>query len=200
VLRRLNRPSVLIGFPADPAGLVCIDLDFAAAGAMCVDYLYDQGCREVAFLGEPPEVYERGTGYAERTMTGFRAAADRHGIEASIRPCQPTAPAVRAAIKDLLARNPGLSGVVVHNEPAVAPMLEALRAEGRNVPGDLSVISIGQDDVAERATPPLTSIAIPAEEVGRQAVELVMDQLDGRPARPATLIAPSLVIRSSTRR
>jgi DNA-binding LacI/PurR family transcriptional regulator len=198
VLRDLDRPSVLIGFPADPSGLVCIDLDFEAAGELCVDYLADLGCRTIALIGEPPEVYERGTGYAERTMAGFQYAANRHGIPAFVRPCEPAAPAVRATIGRLLAEHPDLSGIVVHNEPAVAPMLEALRAEGRRVPDDISIISVGQDDVAEGATPPLTSIAIPAEEVGRQAVTLVMDQLDGRPARLATLIAPALVIRSST--
>ncbi len=36
LLRELERPSVLIGFPADPTGLTCVDLDFAPAGAACV--------------------------------------------------------------------------------------------------------------------------------------------------------------------
>ncbi|KND40892.1 LacI family transcriptional regulator, partial [Streptomyces stelliscabiei] len=32
LLRSLDRPSVLVGFPADPSGLTCIDLDFRTAG------------------------------------------------------------------------------------------------------------------------------------------------------------------------
>src|ERR671916_158444 len=45
VLRELERPSVLIGFPADASGLTCVDLDFAAAGARCVEHLRELGHR-----------------------------------------------------------------------------------------------------------------------------------------------------------
>src|SRR5689334_7049749 len=43
VLRELERPSVLIGFPADAAGLTCVDLDFYRAGEACVDHLAGLG-------------------------------------------------------------------------------------------------------------------------------------------------------------
>ncbi|MBW8820569.1 MAG: LacI family DNA-binding transcriptional regulator, partial [Streptomyces sp.] len=39
LLRNLDLPSVLIGFPAAPEGLTCVDLDFRAAGEACVEHL-----------------------------------------------------------------------------------------------------------------------------------------------------------------
>ncbi|MFI5909802.1 LacI family DNA-binding transcriptional regulator [Dactylosporangium sp. NPDC051541] len=196
-LRSLGRPSVLIGFPADGTGLTCIDLDFAAAGAACVDHLADLGHRCIALVGSPPEVYERGLGFARRTADGFHEALRRRGLSGSTVPCEPSPDAVQAVAESLLARHPDLTGVVVHNEPAVPLLLDAFAALGRSVPHDISVVAIGPDDLAERSKPRLTSVGIPAEEIGRRAVELVAAKLDGRPVPDATLVEPLLVPRDS---
>lgn len=196
-LRTLGRPSVLIGFPADGSGLTCIDLDFAAAGAACVDHLADLGHRCVALVGSPPEVYERQLGFARRTAAGFDEAVRRRALRGSTVACEPAPDAVRAMAEALLARHPDLTGVVVHNEPAVPLLLDALADLGRTVPGEISVVAIGPDDLAERTKPRLTSVAVPAEEIGRRAVELVVSKLDGRPVPDATLVPPLLTRRDS---
>ena len=60
------------------------------------------------------------------------------------------------------------------------------------------MVAICPDDIAERASPALTSVLIPAEEVGRQAVRLLMDKLEGRAVPEATLLQPRLTVRDST--
>ena len=59
---------------------------------------------------------------------------------------------MRATVGTLLARHPDLTGVVVHNEPAVPLLLDAFDSLGRGVTHDVSVVAIGPDDLAERAT------------------------------------------------
>src|SRR5580693_3561272 len=185
VLRALRLPAVLIGFPAEPAGLTCIDLDFEAAGKASAEHLAAAGCRDVVLIGAPPEVYRRSTGYAQRTQAGFERAARAQGLRAATWPCDPAPGAVQATVARLLEQRPRLDGVVVHNASALAPLLDAFRAAGRRIGDDLSVLAICPDDLAEQATPALTSIAIPAEEMGRQAVGLLMARLAGHPAPPA---------------
>jgi len=196
-LRTLGRPSVLIGFPADAAGLTCIDLDFTAAGAACVDHLADLGHTCVALVGSPPEVYERELGFASRTAAGFEEALKRRGLQGTTVPCEPTPAAVLETVTGLLQRYPDLTGVVVHNEPTVPPLLDAFDALGRRVPEDVSVVAICPDDLAERGKPRLTSVSIPAEEVGRRAVELVIAKLDGHSVPDETLLRPTLTPRDS---
>jgi DNA-binding LacI/PurR family transcriptional regulator len=198
MLRTLGRPSVLIGFPGDAAGLVCIDLDFTAAGALAVDHLAGLGHQRIALVGSPPEVYERQTGFARRTEEGFAGAARRHGLAATVHPCEATVAAARTLAADLLCAHPDLTGVVVHNEPILEALVDAFRHAGRSVPGDLSVVAICPDELAERAALPLTSVPIPATEIGEQAVALLMSTLDGRYVPPATLVPPRLVTRAST--
>jgi LacI family transcriptional regulator len=200
VLRELARPSVLIGFPADAGGLTCVDLDFRAAGARCAEHLAGLGHRRVALLGAPPVVYERDTGFAHRTRAGFLEATGRLGLAASARACGESLPEVRAILADLFSADPGVTGLVVHNEAAVAPVLTVLAELDRRVPEDVSVVAICPDQVAMTAVPALSSVLIPAEEVGRQAVGLLMRKLGGSAVPEATLLIPALTERHSTRR
>ncbi|MBA9006210.1 LacI family DNA-binding transcriptional regulator [Thermomonospora cellulosilytica] len=198
VLRELGLPSVLIGFPADSAGLTCVDLDFAAAAGMCVDHLADLGHTAVALVGPPAGVLERGTGFARRTVAGFEEAAARRGLRAVVRSCEPSHEAVQATAKELVAEHPEVTGLVVHNEPAVPPLLQALRELDVAVPRDMSVVALGPKELAAQVTPAPAMVPIPAEEMGRRAVELLMDKLNGRDVPDATLIPPSLLPGHST--
>ncbi|GAA1606639.1 LacI family DNA-binding transcriptional regulator [Catellatospora bangladeshensis] len=197
-LRRLERPSVLIGLPADSAGLTCVDLDFHRAGAVCVEHLAALGHREVALLGAPRVVYDRDTGFAHRTRDGFLEAAKRLKLTAYAQPFEEHPDAVLTSLTQLLDHHPALTGLVVHNEAAVGHVLAALRTLGRRVPEDVSVVAICPDELAERSSPVLSSVQIPAEDVGRYAVELLMQKLDGVPVPDSTLLAPKLTARAST--
>ncbi|MFR0352907.1 LacI family DNA-binding transcriptional regulator [Streptomyces sediminimaris] len=198
LLRSLERPSVMIGFPADATGLTCIDLDFEAAGEACVEHLARLGHRTVALVGSPPEVYLRQTGFAQRVVRGFTAAADRCGLVSSVHPCEASPAAARLVAGQLLREQPALTGVVVHNEPIVEPLIDAFEQLGLRVPGDLSVTAICPDELAGSVRIPVTSVAVPSAEVGERAVRLLMKKLGGGTVPEATLLPPKLTERAST--
>ncbi|MFK4089587.1 LacI family DNA-binding transcriptional regulator [Kribbella sp. NPDC020789] len=198
LLRALDLPSILIGFPLDADGLTCIDLDFVRAAELCVDHLADLGHRRIALLGTPSAVYERQTGFAHRTREGFRAGVDRRGIHGLETPCEAAHEEVLATVEQLLADEPELTGLVVQNEPIIGPLLDVLRRLGRRVPEDMSVLAICADDVAEGQRPRLSSVAIPAEQIGQQAVELLIGKLDGIAPAPGTLVPAVLTARESS--
>lgn len=193
-LRDLGRPSVLIGLPADTAGLTCVDLDFERAGELCVEHLAALGHRRIVLLGSPQVVYDRDTGFAHRTRDGVCAAAMRAGVEARAEPVEAVYPAALAAIE----ANPGATALIVHNEGAVDHVLTALRAVGRRVPEDVSVVAICPDDVALAATPRLSNVQIPTHTVGKIAVDLLLSRLNGTDVPATTLLPPTLTDRAST--
>ncbi|NGO71684.1 LacI family transcriptional regulator [Streptomyces sp. SB3404] len=202
-LRDLGLPAVLIGLPAEPAGLNCVDLDFTAAGSLCVDHLARLGHRELAVLGEAPAVYERGTGFAERTLAGIRERAGAAGMRLLHRPCQGGYPEVAHTLDRILDERPGTTAFVLQNEHAVEPLLSLLRQRGRAVPEDVSVVAVCPDQVAEHAPVPLTSVSLPAEGLGRLAVERLVTQLADAPgggwARDGVLLLPPvLTVRDSS--
>ncbi|WP_327183357.1 LacI family DNA-binding transcriptional regulator [Streptomyces sp. NBC_01334] len=198
LLRSLDRPSVMIGFPLEADGLTCIDLDFRGAGERCVEHLTQLGHRVVGLVGSPPEVYVRGTAFAQRVVQGFTAAADRAGLASAVHPCEATPAAARRAAERLLREQPALTGVVVHNEAVLEPLVDAFEQLGLRVPGDLSVTAICPDELAAGLRVPVTSIALPSAEVGERAVELLMRKLGGETVPEATLLPPALTVRAST--
>ncbi|MDX3076860.1 LacI family DNA-binding transcriptional regulator [Streptomyces sp. NPDC088354] len=197
LLRTMDRPSVLIGFPSDPAGLTCVDLDFAGAGEACVEHLASLGHRTVALVGSPPEVYVRGTGFARRVAAGFTAAADRLGLRSCVHPCPETPAAARAMAEQLLREQPSLTGVVVHNEPITQPLVDAFTAIGLRVPEDISVTAICPDEIAEQTPLPITSVALPTAEIGTRAVGLLMSKLADDDV-PETTVLPALLTPRAT--
>jgi DNA-binding LacI/PurR family transcriptional regulator len=199
VLRETSTPAVLIGLPADTDGLTCVDLDFDETGAACVDHLADLGHREIALIGESEGVYRRHTGFAARTMAGFQRRAAERGLRAVHRMCEGTYESTAGVLARILEERPGTTGFVVQNEAAITPLLSLLRLSGRAVPEDTSVVAICPDQVALQSSPRLTSVSIPAEEMGRHAVRQAMAQLEGTAHRPSvTLLPPKLTVRESS--
>jgi DNA-binding LacI/PurR family transcriptional regulator len=198
MLIALDRPVVLIGVPDHPAGLSCVDLDFTAAGSACVAHLAELGHRSIALIGPSPAVYRRGTSYATRFLRGFDDAAKSHDVRATNRPCAHSYEAVSACLDDLLAADPDLTGLVVHNEAVLPTLLSDLRHRGLRVPEDISVVAVCPDSMAEHHPVALTTVAIPAEEVGAQAVEMTMRRLAGHTTPEVRLLGPRLTQRDST--
>ncbi|MGW0132012.1 LacI family DNA-binding transcriptional regulator [Streptomyces sp. NPDC003299] len=198
LLRAGGRPSVLIGLPADTAGLTCVDLDWAATGALCAEHLATLGHHDVAVIGEAPAVYERHTGFAERTLDGLRSRARELGLRVLHRPCEGGYDAVAATLARIFDERPGTTGFVVQNESAVEPLLALLRQQGRAVPEDVSVVAICPDPVATQGSVRLTSVGVPAQEMGRSAVERLVAKLNGTGADDVVLIAPELTVRASS--
>ncbi|MFE9858419.1 LacI family DNA-binding transcriptional regulator [Streptomyces sp. NPDC005780] len=198
LLRDTDRAAVLIGLPADTDGLTCVDLDFEATGALCVEHLAGLGHREVAVIGEAAAVYERHTGFAERTIDGIRAKAQEAGVRVLHRPCEGGYPAMAQTLSRIFDERPGTTGFIVQNESAVEPLLNLLRQQGRAVPEDVSVVAICPEQVASQASVRLTSVAIPAQEMGRRSVEQVVAKLSGRGTDEVELLAPELTVREST--
>ncbi|XVS67967.1 LacI family DNA-binding transcriptional regulator [Actinosynnema sp. CA-299493] len=198
VLRELGTPAVLIGVPDDPYALTCVDLDFTAAGSDCVHHLADLGHRDIALIGPSPAVYQRGTSYAGRFLSGFRRTAASRGVDATALACVPTYDGLRECLDGLLGGHRPVTGLVVHNEAILGPLLSELARRGRSVPDDISVLAVCPPDVAQAQAVPLSSIDLPAVELGRLAVELAMRRLDG-PAEPEVrLLPPRLTARGST--
>ena len=132
----------------------------------------------MAFVGEAAAVYQRRSGFAERTLRGVMDEAAVRGIRVVHRPCEGSHAAAAATVTGILADRPGTTGLIVQNEAIISPLLSVLRAAGGRTRG-----SVGRGALlrpgAERTSPHLTSVAIPAQDMGRRAVELLARRLDG---------------------
>jgi DNA-binding LacI/PurR family transcriptional regulator len=176
-LAKLRKPAVLIGFPDDPQGLSCVDFDFAAASRTAVRHHAT---------------------YADRARKGFEDACQAAGITASLRACEPTSGALAGALDAMFSRHEPPTALVVHNEGLLPLLREALALRGLQIPQDISVVAIAPEDAALASAHPWTAVSIPAGDIGRAAVEMVMDRLNSDKPVEIRLIVPSLVQRETS--
>nr|BEK71157.1 LacI family DNA-binding transcriptional regulator [Kitasatospora purpeofusca] len=97
-----------------------------------------------------------------------------------------------------IAHAPEVTAVFCANDHMALGLLRALYEAGRAVPGEISVI--GFDDIPEAAyfTPPLTTVRQDFGELGRRALELLLEELDGvGHDRNPVRISPETVLRRS---
>jgi DNA-binding LacI/PurR family transcriptional regulator len=88
--------------------------------------------------------------------------------------------------------------VFAANDQIAIGLLSALHQASRAVPDDVSVVGFDNRPETAYLIPPLTTIGRDFPAVGRRAVDTLMRAISGSPASEESLIAPELVIRSST--
>jgi DNA-binding LacI/PurR family transcriptional regulator len=94
-------------------------------------------------------------------------------------------------------RNTQVTALFCDDDILAASVYRACRQLQLRIPTDLSVVGFNDMDLASYLAPELTSVAIPAEEVGRAAVETLINAMDGKFAAPV-LLPLTLAVREST--
>jgi len=192
LLARLQKPAVLIGMPDDPRGLSCVDFDFAGASRTAVRHLAELGHRSIAFIGSPPASLRRHATYADRALAGFEDACRALEIQDLAVACEANSRDLAKALDKIFAAPHAATALLVHNEGLLPILRENLAARGLAIPDDVSVAVIAPADVAAAAVHPWTAVSIPAMDIGRAAVEMVMDRLSLAKPAELRLIAPTL--------
>ena len=91
------------------------------------------------------------------------------------------------------------TGIFACSDDMALGVFEAARQLGLSVPGDVSVVGFDDTIVASLATPGLTTVRQPLEDMGAAGIRWLMDLHDGGSTTPGPVrLATSLVVRDST--
>ncbi len=101
-------------------------------------------------------------------------------------------------VGQVLAADPQVTAIFVASDEMAFGVLRALREAGRKVPEHVSVVGVDDIALAAYASPSLTTVAQPFEDVGERAVHRLLAQVEDRPYEPAAAMEPALVVRDST--
>ncbi|MDZ4765149.1 MAG: LacI family DNA-binding transcriptional regulator [Chloroflexota bacterium] len=200
LLRHEDYPFVLIGRCADNDGISYIDLDFEAAVLSAYDKLVELGHQQIGLITFPRRTHDEEYGPAVRSIQGFEAACAKHGLTPILYEAEFGMEPMFAALECLARQYPDLTAIVTSHSESISAILQAADALGLQIPHDLSVIAPLEDTLAERSTPPLTTIDFPSYDMGQQGVDMLLHKLEHPQAAPQQiLIAPRLVMRESVR-
>lgn len=104
----------------------------------------------------------------------------------------------RAALKALMQANQAITAIVCTTDALAVGALSESRARGLAVPGELSITGYDDVEIASEYEPPLTTVHVPAADIGRLAADTLFNLISGLPlASPNIELPATLMIRES---
>ncbi len=105
-----------------------------------------------------------------------------------------------AAVRQFLARTPYPTAIFASNDLMALGAMQALQEQGLNIPGDISLVGFDDIPQASLVHPRLTTVRQPLEQMGRIAVNLLIEQIENADLTPRRVtLATRFVERESCR-
>jgi DNA-binding LacI/PurR family transcriptional regulator len=194
-------PFVTIGRAGHDRQHSWVDLDYAGLVRQAVVELHCLGHRHIGLVNRPQDLLDRGYGPALRAEQAFAEVTTELADSGVSACCEDTDEAAADCLSTLLARDRQLSAIVSINERSLAGLVAAAAARDLPVGTQLAMIAIAPDRVAAAINPPITAANVPADDMGRAAVDALLDHLHD-PALPLAqlLLTPPFTDRGSAQR
>ncbi len=195
-------PQIVLVDHYDPARRHdCIVSDGLGGALAATNYLFELGHQRVAFLGND----QFAASFQDR-LRGFVCAHFEAG-----RPLDPRLVVTAAleevtdAVRELLVGPERPTALLAANDMQALAVMQACRTLGLSIPNDLSLIGFDDIEFSAHAWPPLTTVRVEKEDMGRLAIIRLQERLRvpdtaAEALPPVTVQMPvSLVVRQSCR-
>ena len=159
---------------------------------LIVDHLVELGHERIAHIdaGQAPGGPERRSGFIKAMM--------RYGLAPIVVDGAYTEEAGSTATEQLMTLTTPPTAIFANNDLAALGAMVHLANIGAKVPDDVSLIGYDDTRLASIGSISLSTVHQPRQQLGRLAMELLLDRLDGRTEARHELMKPWLVPRSST--
>jgi DNA-binding LacI/PurR family transcriptional regulator len=197
----LSIPVVLVDTFPRMANINSLQIDNIHGGRLAGEYLFAQGHENIAMLvprDAVPSIEQRLTGFraafeqVERRFSRYTNVIETDGLNND---------AAHRALSLHLEKKGSVTGIFCANDEMATGALRAAHEAGYEVPRDLSVIGFDDISLSSFTDPPLTTIGVTKEHMGRRAMARLIELVEGVDRTVKVELAPvKLVVRGSTAR
>ncbi|MFK4089550.1 LacI family DNA-binding transcriptional regulator [Kribbella sp. NPDC020789] len=191
-------PVVLVDRTAQ-SGLCSVSVDDQLGGRLAGRHLIETGHRRIAFIGGPfgvQQVADRRAGITETVAQADHVELRCHEVDVM-------GVVEGRVIGEQIAALPASSrptAAFLANDLLALGFLQAMAAAGLRVPEDMAIVGYDDIDFARAAAVPLSSVRQPAELLGRSAMELLQEEVEGADGHShrQVIFQPELIVRQSS--
>ncbi len=196
-LQKRGIPISVVDRDSPEADVDSVQIDNRAGGRMAAQHLLDLGHRRIGCIAGRLEVYpsyDRVDGYWDALQTAGMPAEGALVVNSTFR-----AEGGYEAMCHLMALPQPPTAVFVCNDMMAVGATGALAHLGLRCPNDVSIVGFDDIQLVQYSNPPLTTVAQPKLEMGRQAAQLLTERMQN-PELPIrhVLLDACLTIRQST--
>jgi len=189
-------PTVLMG-QVPGKNYYCVDVDNLAASQMAVSHLVGLGHKRIACITNAPLTY---TAAAER-LAGYRKALEDAHIpydESLVRYGDFSLSSGYKQMYNLYESGTCFTAAFVASDEVAMGATAAVREHGLSVPKDLAMVGFDDLPLAYYMDPPLTTVHLPAIDLARQAIDMLIRILKGKHlTKKQRILDTYLVVRQS---
>jgi LacI family transcriptional regulator, repressor for deo operon, udp, cdd, tsx, nupC, and nupG len=177
-------------------GLPSVVIDHVAAAQAATEHLLDLGHRHVGLI-----MGAAGSGIAADRRLGYERALGAKGRTVDPVLCVQGDFSVESgeqAMEMLLKGPTRPTAVFAANDEMAIGAMRTLKRHGLRIPDDMSVSSVDGQRIAALSDPPLTTVSVPAYDIGYRAMMTLYDIMQGQPITQRKVLKTELIVRGST--
>ena len=198
-LKKQQYPLVLIDRKLPGFACSYVGVDNIKGAYQMVDHLIKMGMRKIGMVNVTPSHLSS----LNERVEGYKEALKKNGIRFSNEWIQSVSyqdigNTTINAVNNLLSPAVGAEAIFTINNYVAINCLQATHKMKKRIPEDVAIVCFDDLDAFNFSHPPLTTVAQPVEQIGEEAVKLLMKQIDGKKFSVQEKILPTkLVIRES---
>lgn len=150
-----------------------VRIDLKEASARAVQHLQSVGCRRIAY------VTSKGLDRPGMShFDGYMEAIAQSGQQPEVIACNNwDLPTVRLEVADYIRRHGHPDGLYCHHDEMTIATYRALRDVSLSVPNDVALIGCEGNEYLEYFDPPISTMALPIQEMARTAWQLLQERI-----------------------
>ncbi|UCH12640.1 MAG: LacI family DNA-binding transcriptional regulator [Candidatus Omnitrophota bacterium] len=198
-IRQLNKviarkiPYIVMNNYFERQPVNCIAVNNRKAAEDVIEYLIGLGHTKIATIAG-----DLSTAAGKARLDGFKRCMKRHNLLSEIKYIKVghflRGPARREAERLLNLSEPP-TAIFCASDVMAMETMNVAKEKGLHIPEDLSIIGFDDNPIAAYAKVPLTTVWQPIVEMGREAVELLNQMLDGKRRQPVKILLDTKLIK-----
>lgn len=191
-----NVPLIVVNRYVPAISQHCISLDNQHGGYLGTRYLVERGHRHIAYISGSlfkADSMDRLTGHKRALQEGGITFNPKLAYEGNF-----SAESGEHGVRELLKQGIEFTAISCGNDEMAAGAINALKAAGKQVPDDVSIVGFDDINYANYLTPKLTTVEYPMHKIGTMAARWVLDHAYGaKSLKLDNLLMPRLIERES---
>jgi LacI family transcriptional regulator len=183
----------------EDAGHPCVGFDNRRATFEITEFLLGLGHRTFGVISAGTAGNDR----ASDRVAGVRTALEAHGLSLPPEALYEQHYSIlsgREGVRYLRSLSPAPTAIVCGNDVLAMGALVECRATNIRVPEEISIVGFDNLEFAAHLDPPLTTMEVPAAQMGERAAEFLLRRASGKSALPSIYLEPKLIVRRTTGR